>query len=123
MLSSAVDAGQGELLRFIPKARQDSFGKSVAVDTRVQADVIGLFIEGDPDVEFTAGDRRNSNFNGRAIRQDAWASVDIGRFASGNLPRKGDVIETIDRVPVRKFQIVDALPDGETRLAFPLVRA
>lgn len=121
-LSGAVDAAMSERLRFKPKGKADSLGKPIgAADGRTQVDLIGIFLDGDFDIGFADGDRRISAFNARAIQQDAWASVEIARFAPANLPRKGDTIELLDQ-PGRSFEIVDVLKDGLTRLAFPLAR-
>ena len=121
-LSGAVDAVMSERLRFKPKGKADNLGKPVgAADGRAQVDVIGVFLDGDFDTGFADGDRRISAFNARAIQQDAWASVEIARFAPTNLPKKGDTIELLDQSG-RKFEIVDVLKDGLTRLAFPLAR-
>lgn len=118
-LSGAVDGAFGEVLRFIPKAKTDNFGKPVAADARQQADVIGTLTLGSADISFADGDRRLSDFNARAIRFDAQASFDISRFAAGSLPRKGDAIRSADGA---MYEVVDALPAG-ARIALLLVRA
>lgn len=120
-LSRAVDACFGETLRLLPQGKKDSHGVVTATDGRLPCDVIGTFRDRDDDVSFLDGDRRLSNMNARVSRQEALGSVDIAALV-GFVPRKGDHVQLIDRLPIRSFEIVDVLHDGHSRLSFPLVK-
>lgn len=124
ILSQAADAHLGELLRFTPKQRRDNYGKPTgAADGRQPIDMIGTFIEGAADTVFLAGDKSMRDFAARATNQEAWASVDRSYFPVGNLPLKGDTVETIDQTKPVVYEILDVLADGFSRFAFTLVRA
>ena len=124
MLSRAVDSRLGELLRFVPKPRRDNYGQPLgAADGRLTVDVTGTFIEGSSDLDFLAGDKRDSGFSGRIVNHHAWATAERNAFELGNAPKKGDQVITIDQPKIETFEIVDVLSDGSTRWAFPLVRA
>jgi hypothetical protein len=122
ILSRAVDTDLGELLRFTPQGKADNWGNAAST-SRTVIECTGTFLDGDTEILFTDGDRRMSKFNGRTSSQIATASVDRSYFSDGMEPRQGDFVETIDQLPIRKFEIVDAYPDGYSRWLFRLVPA
>jgi hypothetical protein len=121
-LSKAVDLAQGELLRFSPRTKGDNYGKAPDTD-RAVVECVGVFVDGKSQESFTDGDWKQNSFNARVSGQTSHASVDKMQFATGNFPRKGDLVETISQVPIRRFEVVDVYQDGYSRLSFPLVPA
>ena len=117
--SAAVDAVAGERLRFTPQGKGFNGAKTADADRPV-VECVATFLDGGSKVAFTDGDRRNSNFNARVSEQTAFATVDRSHFIAGKEPRGGDIVETIDQTPVRRFEIVDVYPHG-ARWALPLV--
>lgn len=117
--SAAVDAVHGERLRFTPRAKGFNGGKIADAD-RVVVECVATFLGGGSKLSFTDGDLRNSGFNAPVSAQHSFATVDRARFVAGKEPRAGDIVETIDQDPVRRFEIVDVYPHG-ARWALPLV--
>lgn len=120
-LSGAVDDRLGDTITFTPVGKTDNVGNPIGVDNRSPATVTGIMIEGSTDLPFLDGDRRISEFNARAAKFDAWASIDRDRFPAGGLPRNGDLLSVT--VPsLRRFEILDVFNDGASRIACLLVR-
>lgn len=120
-LTGVVDDRLGDTITFTPVGKTDNVGNPIGVDNRLPATVTGILLEGSTDLPFLDGDRRISEFNGRAARIDAWASIDREKFAVGGLPRKGDLLSVTVPSP-RRFEILDVFNDGASRIACLLVR-
>ncbi len=120
-LSEAVDGQYAISFRFIPETAVDNWGKPTGEERRGETILTGSLIDGDPDIEFTDGDRRISDFNGRAARSDVHATFDRAQF--GNvLPKKDDRLEAVTKFGNRMFKIVAVRPNGN-RIVCALVRA
>lgn len=124
MLSAAEDAWLGESVLFIPKQRVDNWGKPTgSADGRQSIAMVGSFIEGAVDIDFLSGDKRNADFAGQFIKQEAWISIDRRAFPGDSQPQKGDQLKLTDQPRQPTFEILDVLNYGPSRFAFPLVRA
>lgn len=121
MLSGAVDARLGETLRIEPQVKRDNVGNAIGVDTREPIDIVGTLIEGAPDIDFLAGDRRITEFNGRAANYEAWASFDRANIPAGYFLRKSDLI-VASTPSTQTFEIIETANDGTSRIACLLVR-
>lgn len=111
LLSNAVDAAFGQQLAFTPKRPTDNFGNPTAGDNRQSGVVTGSLLRGVAQMSFADGDRRKTEFNARASRQDAHATFDRSQFTNG-LPRQGDVIATTAPDPIERFEVVDTYDSG-----------
>ena len=122
LASAALDTVLGERLRFTPRGKATNYGRAIDPD-RPTVECVGTFLEGGIDVGFTDGDRPQSSFSGRVAGQRANVSVERRYFPAGKEPRTDDMVETLDQSPPRRFAVVEANANGETRLVLTLVPA